>query len=78
MTQQEIPLIETKSKKPENFKIKLIKMYDAFYKISINQKQFDSLNENEKIPIYIYLNELQEKLNDRNMYNIIVKEDNDD
>ena len=76
MIERVVSFIETKSEKPKNCKIELISMNDEFYKISLNQDQFDSLSEDEKIPVYIYLNELQEKLNSKNMYNIIVKEKN--
>ena len=46
-------LIFTKIKKPKNCAIK-IEDFLAFYKISINKKQFDSLNEDDQIYVYKY------------------------
>jgi hypothetical protein len=77
MTNNESNLIYTKIKKPKNCAIK-IEDFAAFYKISINKEQFDSLNENDQINVYKYLNELEEKIKKLEKLPLMVFENNND
>jgi hypothetical protein len=77
MTNDKPILIFTETEKPKNCKIRINDM-KAFYQISINKKQFDSLNENDKINVYKYLNELEEKIKKLEKVALMVFENNND
>jgi hypothetical protein len=53
MTNDQPILIFTETEKPKNCNIRIDDM-KVFYQISINKKQFDSLNEDDKIECYYY------------------------
>ncbi len=77
MTNDQPILIFTKTEKPKNCNIK-VEDIKAFYKISINKEQFDSLNEDDKINVYKYLNELEEKIKKLKKLPLMVFENNSD
>ena len=58
---KQVVFVKTNTEKPKNCEITVLDV-DAFYKISLNEKEFNLLNENEKIPIYVYLNELESEI----------------
>jgi hypothetical protein len=70
-------VIITDIKKPKNCEIKIIDM-GLFIKILINKKEYQSIinsnNENEKILLHMYLNELESKLKDTNKKILMVQE----
>jgi len=77
MTDQEIILIHTKTKKPKNCKVK-VEDIRVFYKIAINKDDFDILDEQEKNNVYQYVNELQEKIAELGKVPLLVFEDFND
>jgi len=77
MTNDQSILIFTETEKPKNCNIK-VKDMKTFYKISINKEQFDSLNENDQINVYKYLNELEEKIKKLEKFSLMVFENNND
>jgi hypothetical protein len=74
MTNEKQTWIFTNTERPKNCEIKVEEMYET-YKISINKKQFDSLDEDDKINVYKYLNELEEKIINSGKLCLMVKED---
>ena len=74
MTNKKQTLIFTNTERPKNCEIKVEEMYET-YKISINKKQFDSLDEDSKIEVYEYLNELEEEIKNLGKFYLMVKED---
>jgi hypothetical protein len=74
MTNNQPILMFTETEKPKNCNIKVEEMYET-YKISINKKQFDSLDEDNKINVYKYLNELEEKIKNLGKLCLMIKED---
>jgi len=77
MTNNQPILIFTETEKPKNCNIK-VEDIKAFYKISINKEQFDSLDEEDKINVYKYLNELEEKIRKLEKLPLMVFENNND
>jgi hypothetical protein len=77
MTNNQPILIFTNTEKPKNCEIKVEEMYGT-YKISINKKQFDFLDEDNKVDVYKYLNELEEKLKNLGKFCLMVEEDFDE
>ena len=77
MTNDQPILMFTETKKPKNCNIK-VEDIKAFYKISINKEQFDSLNEEGQIHVYKYLNELEEKIKKLEKLPLMVFENNSD
>jgi hypothetical protein len=77
MTNDKSILIFTETEKPKNCKIRINDM-KAFYQISINKKQFNSLNEDDKIHVYKYLNELEEKIKKLDKVALMIFENNND
>ena len=77
MTNQEIILIHTKTEKPKNCKIS-VEDIRAFYKIAINKNDFEILSEQDKLNVYQYLNELQEKIAEIGKVPLLVYEDSND
>ena len=77
MTNNQPILIFTETEKPKNCNIK-VEDIKAFYKISINKEQFDCLDEEDKINVYKYLNELEEKIRKLEKLPLMVFENNND
>jgi len=77
MTNDQPILIFTEIEKPKNCNIKIQDMI-GFYKISINKEQFDSLNEDDKVNVYKYLNEIEEKIKKLEKVPLMVIENNND
>jgi hypothetical protein len=77
MTNDQSILMFIETQKPKNCNIK-VEDVKAFYKISINKKQFDSLNEDDQINVYKYLNELEEKIKKLEKLSLMVFENNND
>jgi len=77
MTYNQPILIFTDTEKPKNCNI-VIKDFTAMCQVSVNQKQFDILNEEDKIKVYAYLKELEEKINELGKICIIIKEEFND
>ncbi len=77
MTNDQSTLMFTETEKPKNCNIK-VEDITAFYKISINKEQFDSLNEDDQINVYKYLNELEEKIRKLEKIPLMVFENNND
>ena len=74
MTNEKQILIFTNTERPKNCEIK-VEEIGGTYKILINKKQFDSLDADNKINVYKYLNELEEKIKNLGKLYLIVKED---
>jgi hypothetical protein len=70
-------LIFTETEKPKNCNIK-VQDLKAIYEISINKEQFDSLNKNDQINVYKYLNELEEKIKKLKKIPLMVFKNNND
>ena len=77
MTNDQSILMFIETEKPKNCNIK-VEDVKAFYKISINKKQFDSLNEDDQINVYKYLKELEEKIRKLEKLSLMVFENNND
>ena len=77
MTNDQPILIFTETEKPKNCNIK-VENTKGFCKISINKEQFDSLNEDDQINVYKYLNELEEKIKKLEKLPLMVFENNND
>ena len=73
MNQSKIIKIVTNVKKPTDCKIK-IEDEEIFYKITVNEQDFNLLNENSKKNVYEYLNDLENILKKLNKMTLIVKE----
>ena len=65
-------LIFTDAEKPKNCDI-VIKDFTGMCEISINEKQFELLNEKDKVNVFLYLQELEEKIEKMGKMSIIVK-----
>ena len=65
-------LIFTDAEKPKNCDI-VIKDFTGMCEISINEKQFELLNEKDKVNVFLYLQELEEKIEKMEKMSIIVK-----
>jgi len=77
MTNNEIILISTKTKKPKNCKI-IIKDMKAFCKVAISKEDLNKLNEKDKTNVYKYLNELEEKIKKMGKLSLLVYDDFND
>ena len=51
----------------------VIKDFTGMCEISINEKQFELLNEKDKVNVFLYLQELEEKIEKMGKMSIIVK-----
>ena len=77
MKDQETIFIVTKIEKPKNFKI-IIKDMKAMYKVAISKEDLNKLNEKDKINVYKYLNELEEKIKEMGKLSLLVYDDFND
>ena len=77
MKDQETIFIVTKIEKPKNCKI-IIKDMKAMYKVAISKEDLNKLNEKDKINVYKYLNELEEKIKEMGKLSLLVYDDFND